>query len=411
MTKRYKLRFKNRHDLSAATATESEDLNTQVVSEKRLFASYAPSDTAFLKAGVTAEADETPSPALASLERTAGEFNAELVEDYQYELDDDDLKLFEAPAALAAEGALEDVLDLVKAPPAWDLTRGEGVTIAVVDTGVDGSHDEFPHWKKAGHWTPPGDVPWSDWQGHGTMCACISAATSADGGRYDGIAPDAKLMACKTRFFDSELAAIYDALEERALNGERIVATNSFGRKTGTPPVPPEDSDFLQALGEAIAAGVVVIFSAGNNHGRANGLPQACDPNSVWLHKSRSDVLAVATCDLERDMWYYSSRGPGQFFGQADTNRKPDVTAPTPRNGRILYGSGEQVLPNGWGTSGACPQAAGLAALLLALQSGLTADRVFATIRDSAVDIGKGEHCQGDGMIDCEGAVRALLNG
>ena len=409
MTKRYKLKFKDLDALNAAIAIESEDLETQVVSTKRHFVSFAPSRAAFAKAGLAAEALETPGPAQGSLDRLAQEFGADLVEDYQYELDDEGMELFEAPVDIDEEGTLDDVLDMVRARDAWDRSRGEGVTIAVVDTGIDGSNAEFPKWKRAGDWTPTGDKPWTDWQGHGTMCACISAATRAEGGRYDGIAPDAKIMACKTRFYDSELASIYDAIEERAKGGERIVATNSFGRKVGTPPPPPQESDFLPALEDAIAAGVTVVFSAGNNHERAGGVPYECTPNSVWLHKSRADVLAVATCDLEREMWYYSSRGPGQFFGQANTNRKPDVTGPTPRNGRILYGAGDRVLPNGWGTSGACPQAAGLAALLIAVRPNLSALDVFEAVRSGAVGIGKGELCQGDGMIDCDASLSRVL--
>jgi len=391
--------------MNAATAAESESASAQVINENRLFVSYAPSENAMQREGLESASEAVPGATLEALETLAREYGAELVEDYQYELDEEgpDFTTFSTEAV--EEGSLEDVLDLVKAREAWTYSRGKGVTVAIVDTGVDGSHKEFPKWKRAGHWVKPGDQEWTDWQGHGTMCACISAATSDDGGRYDGIAPDAKIIACKTRFFDSELASIYDMLTERAKEGERIVASNSFGRKTGTPPPVPSASDFIPALDDAVAAGVAVVFSAGNNHQRAGGHPSACDPNSVWLHKSRADLMSVATCDLDQDMWFYSSRGPGQHFGHPGTNEKPDVTAPTPKNGRILYGPGERVLKVGWGTSGACPQAAGLAALLLSLDPGLSAAAVYDTIRETAVDIGKGRTCQGAGLIDCEAAV------
>ena len=103
------------------------------------------------------------------------------------------------------------------------------------------------------------------------------------------------------------------------------------------------------ALDDAVAAGVVVVFSAGNYHALAGGQPTACSPNSIWLYKSRADILAVGTCRLDKTMWDYSSRGPSQHFGSPNTSAKPDVVAPTPRNGRILYGTGESVLANGWG--------------------------------------------------------------
>ncbi|MBF0439429.1 MAG: S8 family serine peptidase [Magnetococcales bacterium] len=118
------------------------------------------------------------------------------------------------------------------------------------------------------------------------------------------------------------------------------------------------------------------------------------------------DVLVTATCKLNQDMWYYSSRGPGQYFGSAGTNQKPDVTAPTPENGLIVYGDEVKILSNGWGTSGACPQSAGLAALLLARDSSLDRDTLFQRIRNSAMDLGHGVHCQGAGLIDCQSAFR-----
>ena len=98
------------------------------------------------------------------------------------------------------------------------------------------------------------------------MCATIAAATRADGGAFDGVAPNAGLIACKTRFFESELTDIYDYLTSLATDrGLRIVASNSFGLKTGIPPQVQSDL-FTRALDDAIAAGITVVFSAGNYH-------------------------------------------------------------------------------------------------------------------------------------------------
>lgn len=85
--------------------------------------------------------------------------------------------------------------------------------------------------------------------------------------------------------------------------------------------------------------------------------------------------------------------------------RKPDVTAPTPRNGLIVYGSGIQVLPDGWGTSGACPQVAGLAALLLSANGGLSSNQVCDSIRQGASTLGHAAECEGAGRIDCAASL------
>jgi serine protease AprX len=409
MTKRFKIRFPSHEAMNAAQAIETPNSQIVLRNERRSYIAVEVPDVPEEQSGLYAirSAVET-APEISQLLES---YNAEVVEDYQYDLEDTDTGFDFEETQDPPSASLAEVTEMINAPGAWVHSTGREVNIAIVDTGIDGSHPEFPSSKRVGHWEPPGDVAWTDWQGHGTMCAAISAASDKPAGsRYRGVAPDANLIACKTHFYDSELGSIYDYLTDLA--GELdapLVASNSFGRRTGTPPPDPGQSDFIDALGDAIAAGVFVFFSAGNNHQNAGGAPNTCDPNSIWLHKSRADVFPVATCDLDRAMWYYSSRGPGQHFGQPNTSRKPDATAPTPRNGKILYGGGERVLPNGWGTSGACPQAAGLAALLLSLDNSLTRKELFDGIRDHSTNIGYSHTCQGHGMIDCSASVNHVL--
>lgn len=366
----------------------------QVQNENRLYISIEPSDQ-----GVEATGERQFDRQLESLH---SQFGAEIVEDFKYDLEVD---IFD-PVFIGPDdpnnSSLDDVLAAIEAPGAWTKSTGEGVTIAVVDTGIDGNRPEFPHSKRVGHWEPLNETPWTDQHGHGTMCATIAAATKTEGGSFNGVAPGASMICCKTGFFDSELAAIYDYLLELAQTTDmRIIATNSFGIHTGTPPSPPQDSDFIPALSDALAAGIHVVFSAGNYHEDAGGQPNDCNPNSIWLHKCRADVITVATCDMELNMWYYSSRGPGQHFGDPNTNQKPDVTAPTPRGGRILYGSGIRSLTKGWGTSGACPQVAGLAALLLGENRDLSQVELSKAILSGASPLPHNTTCCGAGLINC----------
>jgi hypothetical protein len=228
---------------------------------------------------------------------------------------------------------------------------------------------------------------------YGTLCAVVAAGTRAAGGWFEGVAPDAGIIACRTRSFDSELTAIYDhliAMVERD-SSLRLITTNSFGRRCGLPP-PPVEGDFPAALEEAIGGGIAVFFSAGNNHDLAGGGPADCHPTTIWHYKGRADVFTVGTSDLEGRLWEYSSRG---------TAAKPDLVAPTPRGGLVAFGGEDRSFPEGWGTSGACPQATGLAAILWTEEPSLTAAELFGRIRAGARDLGLAWNCQGAGQLDC----------
>ncbi|MCR6629734.1 MAG: S8 family peptidase [Magnetospirillum sp.] len=329
----------------------------------------------------------------------------------RYQLDDDFLDdpiVTDSIAASPEHPSLDDVLDQLNAREAWNKTRGKGTVIAVVDTGIDGSRPEFGVGRRLPGWAPKGQLSWEDYQGHGTMCAAIAAGSRADGGEFDGVAPEATLFSGRSQLWENELAAIYDELAGLADTGKAVVASNSFGLHTGKPPRDYAD-EFLDAVDHAISRGVHVFFSAGNNHHLTHGAPDGSGPNSIWTScKNRADVITVGTCKLDGSMWPYSSRGPGQYPTRPASGPKPDVIGPTPANGRIVYGPKVVTKPNGWGTSGACPQAAGLAALLLSAYPGITGEDLRAAIRQSAFPLNHPRSSQGHGRIHCGRAVAHL---
>jgi serine protease AprX len=398
---RYKIRFGRSDAYYAAQEINSVDEVTQVRNAKRNILSIE----------LPSNLEDTFQ--LQEIERQfsnlESSYGAIISEEYQYDSDYNVSEVFyDIRPDNPFNPSLNDVIRLINAEEAWQSSTGEGIAIAVIDTGIDGRRPEFPPDRRVGQWSSEGNDPWEDIDGHGTMCACIAAATDVSGGVFRGVAPGADLISCKTLFYEVELISIYDHLTYLAGQGLRIVAINSWGINTGTSPE-DRDNDVILAIEDALEAGVIVVFSAGNNHRAAGGSPSECSPNSIWRHKCRSDVLTVGACQLDRTMWFYSSRGPGQDFGQPNTNHKPDVVAPTPANGRILHHEGIVTMPSGWGTSGACPQVGGLAALLLSQDPQLQREDLFNIIRDTATPLGCGEDCEGAGLIDCLSAIDSLL--
>jgi subtilisin family serine protease len=308
---------------------------------------------------------------------------------------------------MAAITGLPDVLQSISAPTAWNKSRGKDTYIAIVDTGVCGTMLEFPDWKKANGWSFDGSDPWEDYYGHGSMCACIAAGTDAGGGRFNGVAPDAKLYSCKTQFFTSELIDIYEWLiDRRDEHDQPIIASNSYGFYSCADP--QEDGHpitinhpFVTIVQQAIAAGITVVFAAGNNHADCDGAPDQCQPNTIWVWNSLDEVLSVGTVDENNNLWDYSSRGPGQWTPAE--RPKPDCVAPT--YGEVMWDCGYSNMTNGWGTSGAAPQAAGLAALLASQRPNDPPATRLDRIRQSCDAHPTAATCSGHGVINCANAV------
>ncbi len=346
---------------------------------------------------------------LEKLDKLGRVYDATVTESYRFSLDSELPETFKSVEEMPPAADLDDVLNKIRAKDAWARSKGAGVSIAIVDTGIDGARPEFPDWKRGSIPALQYEQPkWRDDLGHGTMCACIAAAAGGEGVEFTGVAPEAMLIDCKTRFFEEEIEAIFMDLAKLAGNGTPVVASNSWGYKPDD--IPPRETleDVEAAIAAAYSSGVVSVFSAGNNHILAGGDKESDTPNSIYTFKSRSDLLAVGGCDLRDKIWHYSSRGPGERHGEDGMSAKPDVVAPTPERGKVLYGGKAMVGPVGWGTSGAAPQVSGLAALLLTTRPDLPPSELFDIIRESALMLPYPAVTVGHGVIDCNAAVSSI---
>lgn len=254
----------------------------------------------------------------------------------------------------------------VNASAAWPVTRGAGVRVAVVDTGVDYNHPELTVVGGANTLEDGGD--YLDDNGHGSHVAGTIAGADNDQGVV-GVAPDVTLYAVKvlSAYGGGSFASVIGGIQW-CVENNIDVANFSLGASQGT-------EALAEAVKAAADAGVAIIGAAGNS-GRAVGFPAAYP-----------EVLAVAASDSGDRVAYFSSRGP-----------EVDVIAPGVAVESTYMNGGYKSLS---GTSMACPHAAGLAALAVASQGIHGIDAVRSALVGAATPIGDAPpEQQGAGMID-----------
>ena len=314
---------------------------------------------------------------------------------------------------------------------AHTITKGEGVTIAVIDTGIDIDHEEFSRLDKV---VAPRDTTANDAnprpsrraEKHGTSCAGVACGD----GRYgaSGVAPRAKLMPIR---MISQLGsqAEADAFQWAADNGADIISC-SWGPEDGywkdhddplhAMEVPLPDSTRL-AIDYAVTngrdgLGCLVFFAAGNGN-------ESVDNDG---YASYDRVLAVAACNDRGRRSVYSDYGdaifcafPSNDFSFPEEGRPAPLTPgiwTTDRTGRSGY-SDDNYTNSFGGTSSACPGAAGVAALVLSRDESLRWDEVRDIMRRSCdrIDPEGGKYDEtghsplyGYGRLNAEKAARPV---
>lgn len=150
--------------------------------------------------------------------------------------------------------------------------------------------------------------------------------------------------------------------------------------------------------------------------------------DTVWGHPAATDVIAVGAVPATSNRFCSSASGPDQietfssqgpeaiFFPSFEQRLKPDVVAPDDIH---ITGAGGFGSPDGMGgfilcgTSGSAPHVAGVAALILSKNPGLTPDQVRGALEDTAVDLGPAgtDNIFGFGRVDALAAVQSVPGG
>jgi subtilisin family serine protease len=274
-------------------------------------------------------------------------------------------------------------------------TAQQDVQVAIVDTGVDGDHPDLEvSWgvntTASGGSLARADT--DDTDGHGTAAAGIVAARNNSVGSL-GVAPGVEVYAIKV--LESDEGTVTDIVEGiyRAIRGPDGIQ--------GTPDDPEVLSVSLgterdiQELHEAVRAahvnGVVVVAAAGNSGDDDTATDDVLYPAAY------PEAIAVGAVDRDDDLaafgGQYSADGPALA-----------VTAPGAAITTTALGSGTARFS---GTSAATPQAAGVAALSLAVTPGESPDEVADRLRATALDVGPAgrDDRYGTGRLRADAAV------
>jgi subtilisin family serine protease len=282
----------------------------------------------------------------------------------------------------------------IHAAPAWKVTEGRGVTVAVIDSGVDAAHPDFQGRVLHGVdlLDPHGNAD-TDKDGHGTGIASIIAAGRHNGGMV-GVAPQSRIL--PIRIIDGSSANLNVMPEAIDLAVARGAAVISISIGLIAPVEPANEAaglmdDVQAAIDRALARGVVTIAGAGNN-----GAPWCSDPAAL------RHVVCVGGVDENRQHDWYSHFDVAQ--------RATLVVAPVAANLPLHPGTLVAVPGGGYGnqagTSFATPFVSGIAALLAA--RGLHGQQLIDRLLSTCSDLGPAgrDAVFGYGEVDAAAALR-----
>ncbi|NPV48461.1 MAG: S8 family serine peptidase [Armatimonadetes bacterium] len=251
-------------------------------------------------------------------------------------------------------------VDRVDAERVHPTNKGTGVKIAIVDTGIDYTHEDL-----VGNYADgvdlvatDGDETPMDYSSHGTHCAGIAAAVDNEVGVV-GVAPEASLYAVQV------LNAAGMGVTSEVISGIQWCADNGMQIVSMSFRMSDTESGRL-TCDNAYAAGLLLVAAAGNYYSRKIA-------DTVTVPARYDSVIAVAATDTRDARASFSSTGPAVELAAPGV----DVNS---------------CIPGGYGlksgTSMACPHVAGAAALVWVANPTMTAAQVRQQLHSTALDLG-----------------------
>ncbi|WP_282693662.1 type VII secretion-associated serine protease mycosin [Streptomyces sp. CC208A] len=288
-------------------------------------------------------------------------------------------------------------LDTLRTAEAWRTTKGEGITVAVLDTGVDADHPDLVGSVMEGKdfigfGAAQGDPTWAR---HGTAMAGIIAGHGhgwADGSGVLGVAPGAWILPVRVILEGKDKArdrarktrgtALAEGIRWAADHGADVINLSLGDDSESAHPDPGEDA----AVQYALAKGVSVVASAGNGGEKGDHISYPAAYPGVIAVTAVDRSGARASFSTRR--WYATVSAPGDDIVIADPDRR-------------YY--------EGWGTSAAAAFVSGAVALVRSAHPDLTPAQIKKLLVDTARDRPEGgrSDAKGYGTVDPAAAIEA----
>ncbi len=332
-----------------------------------------------------------------------------------------------ASASEARDGASAATqLEALDLTTVWQLSRGSGQTVAVIDTGV-ARHRLLPHLVPGGDYVYTGDGT-DDCDGHGTVVAgIIGAEKSTDGAGFSGVAPDATIIGIRqssVKFAPAGRSApgvgdvdtLAMAIRTAADMGASVINVSSIACVAAAEGL--DDRALGAALAYAVDVKNAVVVAAAGNVGGLGQCPSQ-NPPADPAHPGRPDwgsvkvvvspawyddyVLTVGSVDTQGAPSAFTLAGPW-----VDVAAPGEAVVSLDADGEGLIDSLpalDEPMPI-MGTSYAAPVVSGVAALVRARSPHLTARQVMQRIKDTAHRPPAGwDPFVGHGVVDALAAV------
>lgn len=304
------------------------------------------------------------------------------------------------PSAAAHADGIRDqqwALTAMHTQEAWRTTKGAGITVAVLDTGVDDQHPDLvgnvaEGKDLVGFGAGRGD---SAWARHGTAMAGIIAGHGHGAGNGDGvlgIAPEARILPVRVILEDKDPArakarntrgnALAEGIRWAADQGADVINLSLGDDSESAHPEPAEDAAVRYALGK----GSVVVASSGNGGEKGDHISYPAAYPGVIAATAVDEYGNRASFSTRR--WYATVSAPGVDVVIADPNGK-------------YY--------EGWGTSAAAAFVSGAVALIRAAHPDLTPAQIKRLLEETARDAPGGgrDDSRGFGFVDPAAAIEA----